>query len=157
MMMEKKYSLCYKHALIDLHMYHHMLYLFQIQYASSHSDEMVFHTSHFCLTISLRMISRTQLQLSSQSFLLTFPKLRSKPRISIKHNARWNDMQSANFATVIPFLLGIKYADFVNRLTITQIESLPFTVLRNAPTKSIDILSHFHSSINKGCNIPDDF
>jgi len=64
---------------------------------------------------------------------------------------------SANFAIDISVLIGIKCADFVNRSTTTQIEPQPFAVFNKALTKSIKILSHFHSSTNNSCIIPDNF
>jgi len=42
-----------------------------------------------------------------------------------------------------PVLIGIKYVDFINGYTITQVESITFTVLGKPLTKSIEILSHF--------------
>src|ERR1051325_6218746 len=44
--------------------------------------------------IFLWMISRTQLQLSTESFLQPRPKLRHRPQISIRHNTRRDTMQT---------------------------------------------------------------
>ena len=56
--------------------------------------------SPLCLTICLRMISRTQLQLSTKSIVQSFPKLWRKSQISILHNARRYTMQSHNLLNV---------------------------------------------------------
>src|SRR6185312_3550668 len=49
-----------------------------------------------------------------------------------------------------------KWADFVRRSTITQIESYPFKVLGSPTMKSILIASHFHDGILRGCKGPAD-
>ena len=49
---------------------------------------------------------------------------------------------------------GKKWADFVRRSTITQIESYPFEVLGSPTMKSILISSHFHEGIFRGCKGP---
>jgi len=54
-------------------------------------------------------------------------------------------------------LIGMKCADFVSLSTITQIASCPFEVFGKLVTKSMDILSHFHSGTSKGVNNPAGF
>src|SRR6187455_2558107 len=61
---------------------------------------------------------------------------------------------SAYVATVYFTLTGRKWATFVSRLTITQIESYPFAVLGNPTIKSMLISSHFHVGIGKDYNGP---
>jgi hypothetical protein len=51
-------------------------------------------------------------------------------------------------------LTGRKWAIFVSRSMITQMESYPFAVLGNPTMKSILISSHFHVGIGKDCNGP---
>jgi hypothetical protein len=51
-------------------------------------------------------------------------------------------------------LTGRKWAIFVSRSMITQMESKPFAVLGNPTMKSILISSHFHVGIGKDCNGP---
>ena len=46
---------------------------------------------------------------------------------------------------------GRKWADFVRRSTITQIESYPLEVLGKPTMKSILMSSHFQDGILKGC------
>ena len=54
-------------------------------------------------------------------------------------------------------LVAMKWADFVNLSTITQIASCPRCVLGSPVTKSIVILSHFYSGMDKGCSKPAGF
>jgi hypothetical protein len=46
------------------------------------------------LTISLRMISRTETQLGIQGFMQPLPKSQSKLRRSVRHNLPWHSMQT---------------------------------------------------------------
>ena len=100
-------------------------------------------------------------------------------------NASWNDLQNldvnymplsdiieigtpcigtirirynlAYWATVYVMQTGKKCAVLVNLSTITNIESNPLAVLGNLVTKSIVILSHFHSGMSKIWSVPAGF
>jgi hypothetical protein len=64
-------------------------------------------------------------------------------------------MYSSAYAITGYFTLtGRKWAIFVSRSMITQMESYPFVVLGNTTTKSMLISSHFHVVIGKDCNGP---
>ena len=63
----------------------------------------------------------------------------------------------ANWLAVIVSLTGRKWATFENWSMTTKIASLPFWDLGRPVTKSIWILSHFHSGIGSGCRSPAGF
>ncbi|MFS7957030.1 hypothetical protein Hanom_Chr07g00661581 [Helianthus anomalus] len=63
----------------------------------------------------------------------------------------------ANFSMLKVSFIGRKWADLVNRSTITQIASFPFLVLGNLVTKSIVMSSHFHTGISNCCSRPEGF
>jgi hypothetical protein len=49
---------------------------------------------------------------------------------------------------------GIKWADFIKRSTMTHFELYPREVQKNPTMKSIQMFSHFHSGMLKGCRFP---
>ena len=65
---------------------------------------------------------------------------------------RWVNFSKGQFA-----LMGKKWADLVNLSTITYMELYPANVLGSHITKSIEILSCFHSRISKVCSAPNGF
>ena len=62
----------------------------------------------------------------------------------------------ANLAIDILKFIAKKWALLVNRSTITQIVLCPLKVCGKWVTKSMEMLSHFHTSISKGCRFPPD-
>jgi hypothetical protein len=65
------------------------------------------------------------------------------------------DMYSfASLALELFIFTGMKWATFVKRSTMTQIESYPAWVHGNPTMKSIPVSSHFHSGILRGCSNP---
>jgi len=50
-------------------------------------------------------------------------------------------------------LIAIKCADFVNLSTTTQMASCPLEVFGKLVTKSMKMLSHFHSGTSNGVNV----
>jgi len=67
------------------------------------------------------------------------------------------DIQLCELSKEYRMLMGIKCADFVNLSMITQIESWFVGVFGKLDTKSIAMLSHFHSGTSKDCKNPDGF
>ena len=65
-----------------------------------------------CLTIRLRVISCNEVQLGSQFFLHSPPKVGHKSIIFIKHNIHWNPMQSNNLLNIKSSNLFIAYGTF---------------------------------------------
>ena len=63
--------------------------------------------------------------------------------------------REVNFSKENLILMGIKRANLVNLSIITQIESKPLGVLGSPTMKPMEILSHFHSGISNGCNLPE--
>jgi hypothetical protein len=59
-----------------------------------------------------------------------------------------------SFSPLYVVLIGMKWATFKNRSTITQIESKPDCVVGNPTMKSMLISSHFHWGIFNGCKSP---
>jgi hypothetical protein len=51
-------------------------------------------------------------------------------------------------------LTGIKWADLLNLSTTTMMASFYLVEVGNLVMKSMEIVSHFHSGIVRGCNNP---
>jgi hypothetical protein len=67
-------------------------------------------------------------------------------------------MYNSTYVAIVYFTLTErKWAIFVSRSMITQIESYPLVVLGNPIIKSILISSHFHVGIGNDCNGPTAF
>ena len=64
---------------------------------------------------------------------------------------------SAKDSVDCPTLNGMKWADLVDRSTITQTALFPYGLRGKAVTKSMVILSHFHTGIGNGCKSPAGF
>ena len=62
---------------------------------------------------------------------------------------------SANCSSEHPQRISMKCVDFVSLSMITHTALIPLIVRGNPVTKSIVILSHFHTGIRRGCNMPD--
>ena len=95
---------------------------------------------------SLVMVSHGQS--CAHSLLETLPKVRRKPRVSIRHYGYWYTME--NLSNVKVIRTARKCADFVSRSTITHTASCPCGVRGKWVTKSIVTCSHFHSATSNG-------
>jgi hypothetical protein len=101
-------------------------------------------------------------QFGTQGFMKFFPEFGYELRSTIRHYSLQNTMQTENASNVqlrigddgYFTLTGRKWAIFVSRSMITQMESKPFAVLGNPTMKSILISSRFHVGIGKDCNGP---
>jgi hypothetical protein len=61
---------------------------------------------------------------------------------------------SAYCPTLYVVATGMKWADLVKRSTMTHIELYPREVRGKPTMKSMQMFSHFHSGILKGCRFP---
>lgn len=85
------------------------------------SSQQVFQrlNSPLSLSIHLRMISRTQLEIRTQCFMQTLPKPESKPHISIRYYARQNSIQLHNHIDIQIYQLLQRITD-INQYKIIQ-------------------------------------
>lgn len=121
-----------------------------------------FYTLYF--SISLQVIIETQLQFSIQCFLQLFQNLglnliSLSDIILYKIPCRLTILSiynSANLCKGWMILIDKKWVDLVSLSIITQIESHSFVVFGKLVTKSMEIISHFHSGILNGCIRPND-
>jgi hypothetical protein len=63
----------------------------------------------------------------------------------------WDMYSSAYCPTTYVVTMGINWADLVKRSTMTHIELYPHEVQGKRRMKSMQMFSHFHSGILKGC------
>ena len=113
-----------------------------------------------CLYIGLRMVGGAKVQLCTQICKKTLQKIGSKLSIPVEIIALGNPCNlkisfMKIFAMVLDLyvdLTGIKCDAFVNLSTKTMMESCCLVVIGNLVIESMEINSHFHSRIGKGCN-----
>jgi hypothetical protein len=61
---------------------------------------------------------------------------------------------SVYYPTLYVMAMGMKWADLVKRSTMTHIKLYPREVRGKPIIKSMQMFSHFHSGIFKGCRFP---
>jgi hypothetical protein len=81
---------------------------------------------------------------------------------SVRDNGLWYAMITDDVQHVQLYILpnsvcgdtGIKWDDLVKRSTMTQLELCPRKMRGKLTMKSIQMFSHFHSGMLKGCRFP---
>ena len=128
-----------------------------------HAKHVLKHLIYFlCFPIDLRMVGGAKVHLCTQICKNTLPKIGSKLGILVRNYCLMKSMQSENFlheniCNGIGFICGltsIKCDGFVNLSTTTMMESSCLIVIGNHVIKSMEMTSHFHFGIGKGCNKP---
>jgi hypothetical protein len=116
----------------------------------------------FVLTISLRMISKTEAQLGIQGFMHPLPKHQSKLSPSIQHNLLWHSIE-IDYPRHIQLYYFRSRVGCVDKYKVSHL----CQSIHNHPNGIIDRLSflqthdkiydnlfHFHSVTCNGCNNP---